>query len=215
MPYRTTPLINGSYYHIFNRGVEKRHIFSNSKDYERFLSTLFYYRFSGPKPSFSLYRRFKNRNFSNNPKIVEVLTYCLMPNHFHLLLKQLVDNGISEFVSKISNGYTKYFNTKHNRIGPLLQGAFKAVPIETDKQLLHLSRYIHLNPFVSELSKDLKEYKYSSYREYTGLDSVEVCSKELILNFFKTAQEYKKFVDDHSSYALDLERIKHMLLDEH
>lgn len=215
MPYRITPLVNGSYYHIFNRGVEKRHIFSNPKDYERFLSTLFYYRFSGPKPSFSLYRRFKNKSFSNNPKIVEILSYCLMPNHFHLLLKQLADNGISGFISKVSNGYTKYFNTKHNRIGPLFQGPFKAVSVERDDQLLHLSRYIHLNPFVSELAQDLKEYKYSSYREYIGLDSTEVCSKELILNFFKTAKEYKKFIDDHSSYALDLERIKHLLMDEH
>lgn len=138
-----------------------------------------------------------------------------MPNHFHLLLKQVADNGISEFIGKISNGYTKYFNTKHNRVGPLLQGAFKAVPIETDEQLLHLSRYIHLNPFVTELSKDLNTYKYSSYREYMDLDSKDLCSKELVLNFFKTAKEYKKFIDDHSSYAIELERIKHLLLDEH
>lgn len=215
MPYRTTPLINDSYYHIFNRGVEKRYIFSGPKDYKRFLSILFYYQFSGPKPSFSLYRRFKNQNFSNNPKIIEVLAYCLMPNHFHLLLKQLTDNGVSEFIGKISNGYTKYFNTKHNRVGPLFQGAFKAVLVETDEQLLHVSRYIHLNPYVSELVKDLEAYKYSSYREYIGLDEVEICSKELILNFFKTTKDYKKFINDHSGYALGLEQIKHMLLDEH
>lgn len=215
MPYRTTLFVNGSYYHIFNRGVEKRQIFSGSKDYSRFLKILFYYQFSGPKPSFSLYRRFKNQSFAKNPKIVEIISYCLMPNHFHLLLKQLTDNGVSEFISKISNGYTKYFNTKGNRIGPLFQGAFKAVLVETDEYLIHLSRYIHLNPLVSEVTKDLESYKYSSYREFMGLDTKGLCSKHSILSFFKTNKEYKKFIEDHSAYAAELERVKHMLLDEH
>lgn len=101
MPYRLTPFQNDSYYHVFNRGVEKRQIFSSDRDYERFLQTTYYYLFSGPKPKFSTYKRFKFKEFYAKPKIVEVICYCLMPNHFHLLLKQVKENGIHEFMSKL------------------------------------------------------------------------------------------------------------------
>lgn len=179
MPYRFTPFVDQGFYHIYNRGVEKREIFSNEKDYQRFLAVLYYYQFGDPKPPFSQKRRllYQGLDFSKNPKPLEIICYCLMPNHFHLLIRQLRDGGIQKFMQKILNSYTKYFNTKHIRVGPLLQGAFKAVPIETDAQLVHVSRYIHLNPFVSNLSKELKTFPYSSYPSFIGLTNNPLCNK--------------------------------------
>lgn len=214
MPYRTIPFVNQSYYHIYNRGVEKRQIFSNDRDYQRFIQTFYYYQFSGPKPKFSHQKHFKAKDFNRNTKIVDIICYCLMPNHFHLLVSQSNDNGIKEFMQKISNSYTKYFNTKNTRVGPLLQGTFKAVPIESDEQLLHVSRYIHLNPLVSDLTKDLENYPYSSYLDYIKFSNNSICNKEPILNFFRDKNEYKEFIIDHSDYARELEIMKHLLLDE-
>lgn len=213
MPYRITPLVNDQIYHVFNRGVAKLPIFTDKRDYNRFLETIYYYQFQGPKPQFSQLNRFKDFKFDKNKKIVEVFCYCLMPNHYHFLIKQIEDNGISEFISKLSNSYTKYFNTKYDRVGPLLQGQFKAVRIEYDEQLIHVSRYIHLNPIASFLVKDLKEYQWSSYPSYIGLQVDKICTSEFILSMFKTKQKYEQFVLDQVEYAQSLERIKYLLID--
>ena len=176
MPSRVFPFVNGQYYHIYNRGSEKRIIFENRLDYHRFLASMVYYQLAGPKPKFS--NTLKRKSFKNSDqKIVDIICFCLMPNHFHFLLRQSQENGVTEFTSKLSNSYTKYFNTKHNRIGPLFQGEFKAVLVESDEQLLHLSRYIHLNPFVSYLTKNLNYYEWSSYEEYIN-NQPGICSKE-------------------------------------
>lgn len=213
MPYRKIIFVNNNFYHVFNRGVEKRSIFSTNQDRNRFLETLFYYQFSGPKPKFSTYKRFKSQDFDKNPKIVEIICYCLMPNHFHLLLRQLNDGGIQEFIRKVSNSYTKYFNTKNDRVGHLFQGEFKAVAIQTDEQLIHVSRYIHLNPFVSNLVKDLKYFNYSSYLDFIGERENILCKKEPVLGLFKTAKDYKGFVSDQETYGKELDQIKHLLID--
>lgn len=213
MPYRKIPLINDEIYHVFNRGVAKLPIFGDKRDYNRFLDTLYYYQFQGPKPQFSQLKRFKDFNFEKNKKIVEIICYCLMPNHYHFMIKQLQDNGISEFINKLSNSYTKYFNTRHERVGPLLQGQFKAVRVETEEQLIHLSRYIHLNPVVSFLIKDLKEYFYSSYLAFIGVLQDKICTKELVLSMFKTPSVYEQFVLDQVDYGKKLEQIKHLTMD--
>lgn len=217
MPYRITPFIDQSFYHIYNRGVEKRNIFSEGRDYQRFLKTTYYYQFTGKKPPFSkkhhlLYRK---QDFTKNPKSIEIVCYCLMPNHFHLLIQQnqLRDGGIHKFMQKVLNSYTKYFNTKNERIGPLLQGTFKAVPIESDEQLIHVSRYIHLNPIAANLTHDLASYPYSSYPDYIGLENDQYCNKKPIMDFFKGPQGYKEFVAGHSDYAKELEIMKHQLID--
>lgn len=187
-------------------------IFDNSYGFQRFLKTMVYYQILGPKPRFSLFAPTTN-SLDKNRKIIEIICYCLMPNHFHLLIKQLNDGGITEFIAKLSNSYTKYFNTKNRRVGPLLQGEFKSVLIESNEQLLHLSRYIHLNPLVSGFVDDLKEYPWSSYLEYIGLNTQQICSKEIILNQFKSPKDYQKFVMNQESYGRELEIIKHTLLD--
>lgn len=184
------------------------------KDYQRFIQTLYYYQFSGPKPRFSTHKRFKVKDFDKNPKIVEIVCYCLMPNHFHLLLKQARNGGIQEFLSKVTNSYTKYFNTKYKRVGSLLQGQFKAVFVETDEQLVHLSRYIHLNPFVAEITKDWENFPYSSFMEFTGNAVFPFCTTDHILGFFNTPSKYKAFISAHEAYALELSKIQHLLIDE-
>lgn len=187
-------------------------IFNTQTDYKRFFNVFLYYQIEGPKPKFS---KFDPATFELDSarKIVEIISYCLMPNHFHFLLKQATDHGIREFISKLSNSYTKYFNTKNERIGPILQGDFKAVRVEDNNQLLHLTRYIHLNPLVGFVTKDLEKYVWSSYSEYVGLTNLDVCENEIILNQFKSKIDYKKFVLDHADYAKRLEQIKHLALD--
>lgn len=213
MPKRITPFANGYYYHIYNRGVEKRSIFENARDYNRLIKTIKYYQLAGPKPKLSKFLNSSTSKPASGSKLIELTCYCLMPNHFHFLIKQLKEGGITEFVSKLSNSYTKYYNTKHKRVGHLLQGEFKAVLVETDEQFIHLSRYIHLNPIASLLVKDLKDFKWSSYEEYIN-NSNGLCAKEEILAFFKTPKDYKQFVLDQISYAQELDRIKHITIDD-
>lgn len=136
-----------------------------------------------------------------------------MPNHYHFILKQIQDNGISEFINKVSNSYTKYFNTRHNRVGPLLQGQFKAVRVESDEQLIHLSRYIHLNPIISFLIKDLCKYPWSSYLDFIDLKPDKICQNDLVLSLFKNSQDYEKFVLDQIDYAKSLKEIEHLTFD--
>lgn len=214
MPYRKVPFVNENYYHIYNRGVEKRLIFSNDRDCQRFLQTLFYYQFSKLKFRFSRRNSPLNKNLNNYPKAIEIICYCLMPNHFHLLIRQNTEKGVHKFMQKTLNSYTKYFNTKNKRVGSLFQGTFKAVPIETDEQLMQVSRYIHLNPYVAGLTQDLNTYPYSSYQNYIGKTDNQNCSKELVLSFFKNSKDYEEFVVEHGDYAKDLEIMKHILMDE-
>jgi len=213
MPGRITPLVTNEYYHIYNRGSDKRSTYTQPRDYARFQKTFYYYQFSGPKSKFSQSTQSSLFKPLQNEKLVEILCFCLMPNHFHFLVKQLKENGISIFVSQLSNSYTRYFNVKYNRVGPLFQGAFKSVRIETEEQLIHVSRYIHLNPVVSGIAKRPEDYRWSSYAEYIT-QAPFFCSIEEVISLFKISQKYKKFVEDQIDYARTLEFIKHSLLDE-
>lgn len=214
MPYRFIPFVNEQYYHVYNRGSDKRVIFHSRRDYQRFIKTIKYYQLEGPKPKFSHFPNLVVKELNSSQKIVEIVAYCLMPNHFHLLLRQVRDNGITEFTSKFINSYTRFFNTKYERIGPLFQGMVKAALIESDEQLLHVSRYIHLNPITSHLVKDLGKYEWSSYQDYIQGNHQGFCSEEDILTHFKDPQDYQRFVLDHLSYATELEFIKHQILEQ-
>lgn len=215
MPGRVIPLVNGEYYHLFNRGSDKRDIFLQPRDYKRFQQTFYYYHFSGRKPKFSQFTKSEliTIPFKQDQKLVEIISYCLMPNHFHFLVKQLQDNGISIFISQLSNSFTKYFNIKYKRVGPLLQGAFKAVLIESDEQLIHVSRYIHLNPVVSKLTNNIDSYKWSSYPEYLQ-DYNGICNKKVILDFYPSIEKFREFIESQIEYGATLEILKHRTLDE-
>ncbi|MDO8658044.1 MAG: transposase [Candidatus Levybacteria bacterium] len=212
MPSRIIPFVNNEYYHLYNRGVAKMPIFNNFYDYNRFLKTMIYYSIEGPKPKFSIFTP-TTKLLDTNKKIVDFICYCLMPNHFHFLLRQVKENGITEFLSKLSNSYTKYFNVKYKRVGPLFQGEFKAVHVESNEQLIHVNRYVHINPSVGFIIKNLEDYKWSSYPEYLNLSKTNICSKDIISGQFKTNNDYKQFILNQEDYGKNLEFIKHKLLD--
>ena len=213
MPYRITPFVNGEFYHLYNRGLEKNDIFTQRSDYSLFIDTFSYYQIQNPKPRFSNYRQSKVFPVDPTKKIVDIICYCLMPNHFHLLVKQLKDGGITEFMRRFILSYIKYRNLKYKHQGPLLNGSFRAVRMETDEQFIHVSRYIHLNPLVSLLVKNLNLYPWSSYRTYIGLEDNQTVAKEEILSFFKSPQDYQKFVMNQADYGKTLELLKHATID--
>ena len=214
MPHRITPLVTGQIYHVYNRGSEKRRIFEDRRDYQRFLKLIQYYQLEGPKPRYSHFSSFSLIKPDVDKKIVGIVAYCLMPNHFHLMPKPLKNLGITEFMSKLSNSYTKYYNIRHKRVGPLFQGEFKSVLVESDEQLIHLSRYIHLNPYVSFIVKNLESYEWSSYMEYINQNPNQICSKNIVTDFFENIEKYQSFILDYATYAQNLEIIKHQLIDE-
>lgn len=177
-------------YHIYNRGNRKSNIFWDVKDYLRFMKRL---------------KEYKDR-FE-----IDLICYCLMPNHFHLLLKTQKEDAITKFMLTLSTSYSKYFNIKHELVGRLFQERFRAKLVETDEYLLHLSRYIHLNPISEDIKKlnislrstpgvevsRLAEYPWSSYNEYCRKKK-GLCNKDQILGYFQKqnpAGSYKSFVE--------------------
>ncbi|MBI2405671.1 transposase [Candidatus Microgenomates bacterium] len=215
---------NNEIYHIFNRGIERKPTFSDKRELDRALLALNFYRFTKLPLKLSKFlvlpENEQTRVFEGlkkeNKKLIEIICYCLMPNHFHFLIKQNVENGISTFASNFTNSYTRYFNTKHKRIGPLFEGLFKAVRIESNEQLIHISRYIHLNPVSSFLIEagDLESYRWSSYPEFLGIGGGKISNPQPVLSLFPSKRNYKKFVLDQVDYARQLEAIKHLTLEE-
>ncbi|MBI2326710.1 transposase [Candidatus Curtissbacteria bacterium] len=211
---------NGEYYHLFNRGVERRPVFTNRREFSRAVDLINFYHFHKPPLRYSKYLALNEDQkpifLSNLTEIaVIIVAFCLMGNHFHFLVKQVKESGVSKFMANFMNSYTKYFNTKYQRVGPLFQGAFKAVHIESDEQLLHLSRYIHLNPVMGFKIKadDLKDYEWSSYPSYTGSTDVSFVDSDIIMDFFKRPDKYQKFVLDQADYAKKLKAIEHLVID--
>lgn len=199
-------------YHLYNRGVNKEPIFLTAHDYKTFL----YYLKNYLTPPYPGQKHPARR--SDLHEQIELIAYALMPNHFHLLVKQLTERGITKFMRCLSNSYISYFNQQQGRVGPLFQGKYKAALIETEPHLLHLTRYIHLNPVELDLNRsDLQNYPYSSYKNYLGKTKAQWLHPEKILAFFKTAQRtglkdilsYQSFVED---YMQDPEEVLEELI---
>ncbi|MBI4029394.1 MAG: transposase [Candidatus Blackburnbacteria bacterium] len=213
---------NNEYYHVFNRGVEKRPTFTTKYEFLRAVNSINFYRFGNLPMRYSKYLVLDKdkkeqllKGLNNSQLQVEIIAYCLMGNHFHILLKQLQETGVVKFMAKFTNSYTKYFNTKHQRVGPLFQGIFKSVHIEDDEQLLHLSRYIHLNPvtnFIVTLD-ELANYRWSSYPEYLNIVNTGMINKGEVRNFFKNSREYEKFVFDQVEHLKQMKTIEHLTID--
>lgn len=224
MPQRTTPLINGEYYHLFNRSINKEPIFTKSRDCQRAIETVSYYSFENTPLRFSYFlalgvdRRLEifGSLRTNAKKLVEIVSFSFMPNHFHVLLKQTLEGGISRFMALFQNSYSRYFNTKYRREGHLFRGQFKTVRVEDEEQLLHVHRYIHLNPYASFVVKTLEElegYNYSSLPEFLGKHEKGICHKEVILSHFPSLKLYKNFIYDQADYQRKLEQIRHLVIE--
>lgn len=184
-----------SYYHIYNRGLNKQNVFIDTADYAVFLNLLKRYLSSEPvKDS-------KDRQYESLHGQLELLAFCLMPNHFHILIFQKDGEVMTKLLRAISISYTMYFNKKYKRSGPLFQERFKASLIDRDEYLLHISRYIHLNP------DQYRTWEFSSLPYYLAEKKAEWIRPERILGLFD-AGEYKKFVDDYSENKQIIDEFK-------
>lgn len=186
------------YYHVYNRGTEKRSIFIDKNDIFRFLDSL--RQFNVQEPIGSIYEnsfRHDKQSIDDKP-MVEIISYCLNPNHFHLLLQQKTDEGIPRLMQRLGTGYTKYFNTRYKRSGALFQGVFKATHVTDNDYLLHLSVYINLNPQAHQLGSEASKLVKSSWEEYLGLlsDKQKISNPKIILEQFKNQKEYEEFAHE-------------------
>lgn len=217
---RKDSLINGEVYHIYTRSIAKFVIFNDDFENDRIIKLMNYYRYQDFRHKFSQFHGF-SKQFQNslidklkkqNELLVDIIAFCIMPTHIHLILKQVADDGISKYMARVLNGYSRYFNTKHQRLGPLWSGRFKSVLINDDDQLLHLTRYIHLNPTSAGLVKKPEEWKYSSYLEYIGEElGVCNCHDLIVIN----PEQYKNFVNDRIDYQKQLSMIKYLTIDDY
>jgi len=201
----------GEFYHVYNRGTDKRKIFITNRDYERFI-VLLYLANSNNSIRIDLRRQsFQDlMEIDRGKNFVDIGAYCLMPNHFHILLREKTENGISLFMQKLTTAYTMYFNKKHERNGVLFQGVFKAEHLENDNYLKYMYSYIHLNPIKlidptwrekgiknqSEAERFLEQYRYSSYPEYTNVNRKEkvIINKRAFPEYFGDADNFQKMI---------------------
>jgi len=208
---RKIQFANGEYYHVYNRGVDRRKIFQDTGDYERFLLSMEFlndendglmlawrdFRRSHPRAKLLDFPLYKQRRC-----LVDFIVYCLNPNHYHLMLKQKTDRGIERLMHKIGTSYTNYFNTKNERSGSLFQGSFKAAHIKSNAKLLYLSAYINENHAVHGYKNNA--WKYSSLSDYLGKIKSGFCKKDVIMgNFSNDSKKYADFLKENSSYAKD------------
>jgi putative transposase len=198
-------------YHIYNRGVDKREIFGSDEDRKRFLMSL--YSFNDSRPAANIQRLCGVELYTEDDrdKLVEILAFVLMPNHFHLLVKPLVEDGVSEFMRKIGTGYTQYFNIRYERSGTLFQGKYKFVRIEDDEQLNYIPFYIHFNPAEliearwkekeiedkNKLLNFLRSYEWSSLGDYLGNSRFgNIINKDILVDYLGTPEELGKEVEE-------------------
>jgi putative transposase len=188
-----------SYYHVYARGNSRQEIFLKEDDYLHFLN---------------VFRRYLcDEEVKNSAGIpyeklgdsLEVLCYCLMPNHFHLLLYQQEEGAMQRLMRGVMTGYSRYFNTKYKRSGSLFESRYKAALISDQKYLEHITRYIHLNP------KSWRNYPYSSIGLYLGGQGADWVKPERILSLFDSSKQYEAFVSDYEKAQRELEVIKHQL----
>jgi putative transposase len=188
---RNHKFVVGEYYHIYNRGVDKRNTFLDRYDLDRFLKSLV--EFNTKEPIGSIYALKFSTPTTKSKKLVSIIVYCVNPNHFHLLLTPLTEKGIEKFMQRIG-GYTRYFNEKHKRTGALFQGKFKSKHIPDNNYLLRLSVYINMNNrnSLSRLSSPTTKLSKSSLEEYIKNEK-GICNTKIISEQFKNSEEYYEF----------------------
>ena len=224
--------IENGFYHIYNRGVEKRNIFLDDQDYKVFLSYLKLYLTSKDNSVIEIKKRADLSEDQKNEKIsklmalknyfnkIELLCYVLMPNHFHLEIRQKNRNDMEDFMRSLITKYSKYFNKRYDRVGPLFQGRYSAVLITNERYLLHLGRYIHLNPQEIVANKQsLSSYSWSSYPAYINNMSISWLNKNYFLSDFEknkgfSFHSYQGFVEGYKEETFEeIKAYKKMFLD--
>ncbi len=217
MPTRRDIFVNGGIYHIFSKTIDRKRVFEDRNLCLEFLSTADYYK-SSSKLRFSKYKELLNDKSVKFEKKkirprVQILSYCLMPNHYHLLIKQKKENGIIRFTADILNSFTRYYNSKNKRKGSIFLTPFRSRKIVSDEQLVHTSRYIHLNPYSAGLVntyQGLIDYPYSSFKEFINPNASQLCNTQPILKMFGGSREkYKEFVLNNAEHQRTLEYLKY------
>lgn len=223
MGIRKTYFAEDSFYHVYNRGVERVDIFLEKNDYERFLYLLFSCNDTNPLLNSQVnYRGLASiEDKKKRDRLVDIISFCLMPNHFHLVLKQIKNKGISTFMQKLGTGYTMYFNVKRERSGSLFQGPFKAIHIDKQNYLDHIITYVHLNPadLIEPKWKEsgiknwqrthnfVKKYTWSSYSDYLGISRFgSILSMRIVEELFGSSVDssiVKRFIDKGTGYLKD------------
>jgi len=189
--------------HILNKSIAGYTIYRDNNDYERFIQALQYYQYSNPPLGLAEFIRHKKTpsrcSIKGRTKLVDIICYCIMPTHFHLVLENLTSSGFSPYINTLLNSYTRYFNTRYQRKGPLWQSRTKQVPITTNEQLFHLTRYIHANPVKAGLVSHCEIWPFSSYLEYLDIDTPSknqsLCSIKKYFDF--SASEYAKLTNEY------------------
>jgi len=226
MPRRKVNFAEDQIYHICNRGVEKRNIFLHHADYFRFIHDLYEFNDEAPatllhfkKPFLQSYETRSHRIIKKRECTVEILAFVLMPNHYHLLLRQVTESGISKFMHKLGVGYAMYFNKKYQRVGTLFQGSFRSVHVTREAHFIHLPFYIHANPLdlkfptwrqreltkPQEAMKFLENYRWSSFPDYIGRKNFpSVTQRAFLTDVFGKPKQYQ---------ATTLQLLKEMQLD--
>ena len=205
-------------YHVFNRGNGKMDIFRDAQDYLNFLHRLCVL-LELPRGALGMgselaAAKLRLRLNSFDADTFSLICYCIMPNHFHLLIQQNSDIPISKLILRLATSYSMYFNAKYGHVGHVFQDRFKAVHVTGDNYLRHLSAYIHLNPKVAGLVKTTSDWKYSSYPDYTGKREDAVCDKNLILDQFSSMNAYQQFVEESFDDIKLRKKIADVIIDE-
>lgn len=182
-----------AYYHVYNRGLNKQQIFKDEYDYAVFLNLLKRYLTQ------ETIKDNKGREYKKLCDDIELLAFCLQPNHFHLLVYQISSNAVTDLLHRTTVAFTRYFNKRYKRTGPVFQESFKATQVNKDEYLLHISRYIHLNP------KDYRTWEFSSLPYYLNRKTADWIRPQKILELFKK-KDYKKFVGDYKRVQKDTPR---------
>jgi len=186
-------------YHVYNRGVNKRVIFKDEQDYSVFLNLLKRYLCVYPT------KDLKGREYQHMYGDIELLAFCLMPNHFHMLIYQRKADALSKLLHAVEGTYVKYFNKRYKRVGPLFQDIFKASRVSRDDYCQHISRYIHLNP------KDYRGWEYTSLPYYLGVKHAEWVRPQRIMDMFDSVDQYDNFLTDYEAQKQIMDELKYEL----
>ncbi len=193
MPRRKTQFLADHYYHVYNRGVGRETLFPEPENYRYFIRVLLR---------------------SATRYAVTVMAYCLMPNHYHLLLKPERDDSVSQLMRSLANSYSQALNQRLHRRGPLFQGRFCAIWVDRDEYLTHVARYIHANPVVAGLVAKAEAWPYSDYAQHVGIPDPAQGDQGLVPVWFPTGAAYRAFVEDYVIEAKEARRLERYLIDE-